>query len=251
MLIQIISDTHLEFHKDNGKEYLDKLDVIGKVLVVAGDFCTYDILELNLETLIHKFDYVVYVTGNHEYYNSSREVVHEILNKIKVNYPNKFYWLNNSIAEIEGHRFIGCTLWFKPTITNWKLVLPFRLNDFNVIKDYSDWVEEANKESTDYLINNTKDKDIVVTHFAPHPNSNIHWGRSILTDYYVCDMREVMFNNKPSVWIHGHIHEPVLYKEQDTIIISNPVGYAMEGINLENRVIETERSCEDGDTCSR
>ena len=109
---QVISDVHTEFHRDSGKYFCENIPVLAPVLVIAGDFATYDIVFDNISTLANRFENVIYVHGNHEHYGVIRGNLHNTMLKLKKKFPN-FHWLNKNVVEIDGQRFVGTTMWFK------------------------------------------------------------------------------------------------------------------------------------------
>ena len=72
MRVQLLSDLHLEFHRDGGKAFLKSLDPSGvDVLVLAGDVdvAAGGLLQsLTSICRLYRDSSVVYVAGNHEFY---------------------------------------------------------------------------------------------------------------------------------------------------------------------------------------
>jgi len=220
---QIISDVHTEFHRDGGKYFCENVPVLSSVLVVAGDFTMHRYMVDCFTTLANRFENVIYVHGNHEYYDAVKEDVHNTMNKLTKRLSN-FYWLNNKVIEIEGQRFIGGTMWFKDDPDN--VMYQDLMNDFTVIPGFRKWVYQENKKTLDFLNKEMKAGDVVITHHAPCQLSvdGRHKG-SPTNRFYVCDQSELIRERKPSYWIHGHMHTPVEYPLYDTWVVSNPFGY--------------------------
>ena len=76
--------------------YVQNLPVEADVLVIAGDFASSDLLKNRLTTLCERFPKVLFVTGNHEYYETSRTNIHQKLKAIENRFPN-FKHLNNEV----------------------------------------------------------------------------------------------------------------------------------------------------------
>ena len=224
MKIKLISDIHCEFHKDKGKRFANEFSVKDTdVLIIAGDLSTVDHLYTVLTTLCERVPHLVYVTGNHEYYNTSREVVNRSLQKITKKYKN-FHWLNNSFTEINGQRFIGGTMWFPDSREAW--VNEGRLTDFRVIKGFEKWVYKENRKTQNYLKENIQAGDVVVTHHLPSYYSIAdQYEGSELNCYFVTRMDEVIKEKQPAAWMHGHTHESCNYTLGDTLVLCNPHGY--------------------------
>ena len=106
MKFQVLSDLHLELHADGGAELLASMDACGAdVLVVAGDLSSRHLLEQSLGSLCERFAHVVYVTGNHEYYGSSRDLVHRVLARLSRQLAN-LHWLHETVVELGDTRVI-------------------------------------------------------------------------------------------------------------------------------------------------
>jgi Icc-related predicted phosphoesterase len=223
MRIQIISDIHCEFHRDGGKQFCESLSVITPVLVIAGDFGTYDLIIKNVKILVNKFEHVVYVCGNHEYYGATRGLVNQTLTKLSNRYKN-FHWLNNSMVEIQGQRFLGSTMWFRDKPDNF--LYHDLLNDFSCIRGYKKWVYSENKKAVEYFESNVREGDIVITHHAPSTLSiDESFKFSDTNRFYFCDMSELIYQRNPAFWVHGHMHKAVSYPLYNTWVESNPFGY--------------------------
>ena len=42
---------------------------------------------------------------------------------------------------------------------------------------------------------------------------------------YYSNMTELMFDKKPALWVHGHVHASFDYMMGDTRVVCNPRGY--------------------------
>ncbi len=228
---QIISDVHCEFHRDGGVKWCNDLPVVAPILVIAGDFATHRQLVRNLTILCKKFEHIVFVCGNHEYYGSNRGDVNNDLAKVGRQFPN-FHWLNNSSVEIEGQRFIGATMWFRDDPYNW--MYKDQLNDFNQIAGFSKWVYKENRETIDFFQKNMQKGDFVVTHHLPSMLSVSEFFKDSQTNrFYVCDISEIIREKKPAIHHHGHAHRNTDHYLYDTRVVCNPGGYTGYEPNLE------------------
>jgi Icc-related predicted phosphoesterase len=169
------------------------------------------------------------VTGNHEYYNTTREVVNRSLQKVMKKYKN-FHWLNNSSVEINGRRFLGGTMWFPDSREAW--VNENRLTDFRVIKGFTKWVYKENEKTQAYLKENVQASDVVVTHHLPsHSSVADEFQDSDLNCYFVSNMNELILERQPVAWLHGHTHNSCDYTIGDTTVVCNPYGYKGHDLN--------------------
>jgi len=225
MKLLVVSDLHLEFQRDHGNTLFRKLSSEADVLVVAGDLTTMSGLERAFDELCAKFEHVVYVLGNHEFYGGyDYQDLYGMMNNCVLRNPN-LHWLENGTAEINGQRFIGGAMWFRDCTearmnSHW-------LNDFGSIKNFRDWVYEKNIETTKYLEENVQPGDIVVTHHLPSPQSTAERFRgNPYNCYFVCDMEPLIAKVQPKLWVHGHTHDSCNYQLGETQVVCNPFGYA-------------------------
>ena len=169
MRIQILSDLHIEFHRDGGAGLLKELDPdSADVLIVAGDLSTQALLDIALMSLCERFRFVVFVAGNHEYYHSSHDDVHQDLARLAAAIPN-LHWLHNSTCEVGGVRIGGTTLWFGYDQFNERYAR--LLSDFEVIRGFRSWVYQSNAAAVRFLAEKAPLLDVVVTHHLPSPRS--------------------------------------------------------------------------------
>lgn len=238
MRIALVSDLHFEFHADKGKSFVDSIDVSNvDVLILAGDITTHDSIKQALEWFSAKGKPVLYVLGNHEFYNSSFEDVYNIVKSVKL--PN-IHILNNDIVEIDGVRFLGTTMWFRddPYNTFYKK----GMNDFFVIKKFEKHVYEENNKALDFLYGNIKESDVVITHHLPSEKC-IHplFKKSSLNNFFVCDVENLIVSHAPKLWCFGHTHFSFDLNIGETRVIANPFGYAGYELNSkfdDNLIIE-------------
>jgi len=233
MRVFVVSDIHAEFHVDAGKTFAKHLE--GKdvdVLVIAGDTGTLrrtrrglPIVTEALGHLSDTFKEVVFVLGNHEYYQCrSTKEVHDTIGKFVADRPN-LHWLNRTSVEIDGQRFLGTTLWFKDDPLSFGARQ--NMNDFHVIPGFVPWVFNENKKNVEFLRHNMQTGDVIVTHHLPSPQSiDPEFRESPLNAFYVCDMQKEIMAKSPALWVHGHSHHSVDYPIGYTRVIGNPFGYA-------------------------
>ncbi len=223
MKINYMSDLHLEMGFPNNFAFG------GDILILAGDIVNGKLKGLEiLDGICSRYNHVIMVMGNHEHYSGRFDKTYL---KLKVNLPSNVHLLENEAITINHQRFIGCTLWSNMDELQSTLAR-LRMNDYRVVKIHrNDVYRKLNPTDTInthlasvlYLKNNMKEGDIVITHHAPS-------FASCNPDYtgntaYATDLSNIIFDNKPAYWIHGHLHVPVHYEIGDTIITSNPHGY--------------------------
>ena len=225
MKIQLLSDLHLEFYDDEGSSFIRSLDPTDvDVLVLAGDISNF----LKLKSALHRISMhyagtpIIYVPGNHDHWQGSFEEVAELRKDVSSVLKN-FHWLYNDIYEQQGVRFLGTTLWFHDPIDSYK---EHYYADFRMIKNFRDHVYKHNDAAKKFLTDNLKEGDVVITHMAPSYKSIVEKFRlSKLNCFYVCNMENLIFERKPELWLHGHMHSSLDYLLGDTYMVCNPRGY--------------------------
>lgn len=237
MKIALHSDLHMEF----GEEFFtpepsayEEADVI----VLAGDVhFASESPRWILENFSPMGKPIVYVAGNHEYYNGHWHKSLAYLRETCPSVPN-LHFLENRSVTFQGVRFLGCTLWtdynLRGTPESSKREAESGLNDF--IKIGNDKyglgtlsVEERHIESREWLDSQLTDRScptVVVTHHAPHSDSvgNFYVSEE-LRPAYASDLSGIIYRHAPRIWLHGHIHDPASHTVGKTHIISNPADY--------------------------
>ena len=223
MKVQILSDLHLEFFKYGKIDFIESLipEESVDVLVLAGDISTKFSLKEDLKVFCDNWKNVVFISGNHEYYNSGFKEIGDILSGLEASNLNV---LNDSFVEIEGQRFIGSTLWFPDGPYN--AIQSKHLNDFSKIKDFSNEIYARNFTAREFLSKEVRSEDIVISHHFPLERSVAdQYRNSLFNCFFLCDMSELISNKNPKLWIHGHTHGSFDYNEGETRVICNPFGY--------------------------
>ena len=132
--LQLVSDLHLEFlNKEQVEEIADRIlyKTFVDVLILSGDICSLSSKSIDnfytfLDAIKNSYPDIIYVLGNHEYYGTSKQEVHELGYKLSRYYFN-FHILENSSLVLRDVTFYGTTLWFKETIE--ASLMRYSLND--------------------------------------------------------------------------------------------------------------------------
>lgn len=237
MKILPMSDLHFEFHKDGGEAFVNSLpegDLVD-VVVLAGDIAVGAGIPAALKLFCDRYEKVIYVHGNHEFYGCHYgEVIAHTLKAVEEN--KNLVWLNNDqvwIKNEESHptlneRFVGNTLWFpQPEDLHAYDRAKRGMTDFSVIRDFEAWVFDRNRAHVNYLDEILDVGDIVVTHHLPAPQSiDRQYHNSPLNAFFMCDVSRTIARAKPKLWIHGHTHTSMDYMLGGTRVVCNPFGYA-------------------------
>lgn len=238
MKLLVLSDLHLEF----GPLTVDAANA--DVVILAGD------IHLKTRGVIWAMEAfrdrpVIMVLGNHEYYG---EKYPTLMNKAKaLAAGSNVHVLENDTVEIDGVRFLGCTLW-----TDFRLYGDPRLaayfcqqamTDFKKIRvapRYSKLnpVDVANihEASLHWLKAKLSEEGhgttVVVTHHAPSALSLPSLAPDDLTGAaYATNLDAMIKKNPIDLWIHGHTHESRDYRIGNTRVLCNPRGYDRDYLN--------------------
>lgn len=243
MKIYLASDIHVEFHKDFSGP-TEPVDVI----VLAGDI-HIGLKSINVaKEFQQKYNApVILIAGNHEFYNSD---IDNMLNEFRMaaTAMDHVYFLENDAIEIQGVRFLGCTLWSNFELHTHasarfakKKATQF-ISDFDVIRhkggnftpdDAVSRFEESYAWLEQELAKSHDGDTVVITHFAPH-RATIHpdyliAGSDELTPYFTVDCSKLMQRHPIKAWFYGHNHNSVdIVVENSTRVVSNQRGYPGE-----------------------
>ncbi len=239
MRIRILSDLHVDF----GTVVLPRVDA--DVTVLAGDIRPG---KSALEWIRKNFPAeqpIIYVLGNHEFYGSAIPKLIDDFRRMSAD--SNIQVLENDCLNIDGVRFLGCTLW----------------TDFSLFRDPAIAGREAAKVMNDYrrirvspefrrltgmdtariharsvrwlreqLDLTAAPPTIIVTHHAPSSRSlDPVDAEELISAAYASNLDSLVAASHARLWIHGHLHRPADYWIGDTRIISNPRGYPDEVID--------------------
>jgi Icc-related predicted phosphoesterase len=181
--------------------------------------------------------------GNHEYYHHTiPQLVYQLREQTN---GSQVHILENDSVEIEGVKFLGCTLWtdFKlfgnPTLA--ALNAQMIMTDYHRIYYLNSELRKLRPMDTANFhtlslqwlhqeLNNAPSQPIVViTHHAPSALSLPAIFRTDLTGAaLVSPLDDFIHQSNINLWIHGHVHKTLDYKIGNTRVICNPRGYPRE-----------------------
>tara|TARA_Y100000034_G_C6894417_1_gene412054 strand:- start:397 stop:1164 length:768 start_codon:yes stop_codon:yes gene_type:complete len=232
MRINYMSDLHLEF----GPMEIEPDG--GDILVLAGDINIKGRVDW-INTIANKFNHVLYILGNHEFY---RGTIDNIYKKIKERLVDNVHLLENESITIDDVTFHGATLWSDFLNGNPMSYLQCNqeINDYRLIRAGTgkqrfrpQLAHKLHYISKAFLQENVKEGDIVITHMAPSLLS-IHEkykNDMNINGAYASDLSELILDTKPKLWFHGHMHYSFDYTIGNTRILCNPRGYIGEELN--------------------
>jgi len=235
MRIQLASDLHLELLAGTWPQEHVVMPAAGAdVLVLAGD------IDRGLRT-IERFARwpvpVLYVAGNHEFYDSDWEPLRAQMRRAAEGTAVRF--LDNDAVTIGGVRFLGCTLWTDylsagiPRPDAMAAAERFlldhrrmqtRTGPFSAAQALEDhersraWLGQA-------LALDRGMPTVVITHHGPHPASiHARFAGSAINGAFVSDLAELVA--QADLWLHGHVHDSFDYRVGRCRVVANPRGYA-------------------------
>jgi predicted phosphodiesterase len=241
MKLHILSDLHLRADED-----FRVPDIDADVVILAGDVarpakaCAW---ALRLRKP------VIYVAGNHEFYDSSIEGTLRELRGLCAG--TNVHVLDADELIVGGVRFLGATLWTdfmifgegeprSKAMEEAQTLFPdfsriradpisermFSPDDATVLfRRAVDWLKKKLNEPFD-------GPTVVVTHHAPSLRS-IHpqFEGSLLNACFVSDAQYLLAGDQACLWVHGHTHSTFDYVTNGTRVVCNPRGYAKQGVN--------------------
>ena len=258
MKIFLISDVHTEMADRYFDPYFDyeclrfNCPQDTDVVILAGDVGEW----LNgLEWAFNKFKgkEIIYIVGNHEYYDNDINIIEDMRRKAKI---LGIHLLENDSVIIDHVRFLGTTLW--TNFNNYSHVEINKawglMNDYKYITSRTWWSNKQNREkalwlmdldslfgfdptlfspTVGYLLHKEalkwleqqllkpyEGKTVIVSHHAPSMRSSNNYS-------YASNLEKFIAEHSANIdlWCHGHVHESVDYDVSGVRIVSNPRGY--------------------------
>lgn len=236
MKILLTSDVHNEFH-DDLPEFIESLDKTADVLVLAGDIDSHNQIGATLETFCEAYPQVVFVPGNHEFYETSITKLHNSLMTVQENIPNLHYLHPEEPSVlINGQHFLGSTLWYPDLPGN--ILHRHMMSDFHKIEGFEPWVYNQNARFIENFLELVTEETIVVSHHLPsYDVVQPFWRGSGLNRFFVSECKKEIEEKQPKAWLHGHSHTPAQVMIGKTRICLNPRGYPDEGPYTENDLL--------------
>jgi hypothetical protein len=234
------------------------------ILILAGDISSSpDQLVGFLRACQPRFEQVIFIPGNHEYYRHDYKAWNsEMLDRLGQYCSGLIYALGGvGYVEFGNTRFIYSTLWGDggPTLGDEGKV-GFYLNDFRLIsygetahgtaklrftvQHMKEIFKEQKATIDEYLHMKFSGKTVVITHHLPSRRlvSQRFWpndGSDGANGGFVGDCDNILaYDHAPNLWIHGHTHDSVDTKLWETRVVCNPAGYRGEWATPHNNYWE-------------
>ena len=235
----LMSDIHLEFKQGAENKISSPSDDV-ELIILAGD------IGCNGNDTVEWIDgfaqgrEVIYVLGNHEYYNNMFPDEIESVKKAAADYPN-IHVLENETFIYKETVFLGCTLWSDFNLFGTRELSEIQckpLADFSHIKTEKGLIEakdirKTHKQSLQWLISELEKyqdkKVVVVTHHLPvHEAVSECYYWNPMSPGFASDLSVVLTAYKPKYWLCGHTHDLVDVTYENTRILACPMGYMHE-----------------------
>ena len=230
---EVISDTHLNMWKYKPDELVKLFSLQTPNLILAGDIGDPDepTLHMFLNIARTKYKRVIYVPGNHEFYNrqpGSKKRPASTLDwfqKLDDQWSNfHFFYRRNEV--IDGIRVIGATCWSTtPSGTEWANMISVEAK-----KDI-EFIEKG--------LSLSKEPVLVVSHYPSTLRVIQDNFKNMLSEYNYGQNLEWLYRYPLHTWVFGHVHqkhdfsipyESSLYGNGKVRILCNPHGYPNETI---------------------
>lgn len=246
MKFRLMSDLHLEFHRSvTDFRPLELPTDKETVLLLAGDVATGIGAKSFLGIVAAQFYKVVYILGNHEFYNNEYYDVRSQWARMPL--PPNVHVLDDAVIAFDGVRVIGSTLWTDFYNKDWWSMQAAKkgMNDYDIcsinkggkmVRLSPNDTVAAHDEAIAFIRKTLQapfeGKTVVMTHHLPHPLC-VHeqYKGHPLNPAYMTNLDQLIRENDIAVWCHGHTHDNVNIEVHNTKILCNPRGYFPHNLN--------------------
>ncbi|WP_432259410.1 metallophosphoesterase [Cupriavidus sp. TMH.W2] len=236
MKLRILSDLHIEHNLPQSVPDCD-----ADLVVLAGDIANgRDGIDWAARTFSQP---VIYVPGNHEYYESNIDAVDQLMADAAAAHP-AMHLLNGMVAEFDGVRVIGTTWWTdymlfgtdrreESMLACAKVMLDHRLievggDDGRMRHFMPEDALARHQAASDWLSTQLAQpyygKTVVVTHHGPDLGSlDPRYSHDLVSGGFLSRRPDLVA--QADLWIHGHTHTSFDYRLDDARVVCNPRGY--------------------------
>lgn len=234
MRLRILSDLHREFG------HFDLPDLAADVVILAGD-TDRGIRGVTWARMGFPGVSVLYIAGNHEHYDERIGRLHEKLHEAAAG-SNVIVMENRSI-DLNGRRFFGATLWTDFNLFGDRMSAMAAagdkqkgMNDYRKIRradtsrlrpPHTAQLHAASRLALiQFLTHGDPARSVVITHHAPSQKSLPESKHSEpISAAYASNLDDLIVDQGPALWVHGHVHTPLDYRLGQTRIVNNACGY--------------------------
>ena len=188
---------------------------------------------------------ILYVPGNHEYYNTDIEPARRML--AKQCRMLGITLLDPSATTIDGIRFIGATLWTDFRVEGLDREAAAHAAVGEGMSDFTGAIQHGRRRYTTFesarrhqqeracieaelaAASKRAETTVVITHHAPTARSiALHFKGHSLNAAFASNLEDIIERYQPALWIHGHMHDAVDLQIGRTRVLCNPAGYEAE-----------------------
>ena len=233
----ILSDLHLELTRGWDLPPASERPAFD-VLIIAGDLIPR--MERGVAWLRERVTDrpVIYIPGNHEFYG--QDIDRDIEKARAAAAGTNVHVLQNDSRTIDAITFLGATLWTDFDLFGdaeyAMMAAGDSMNDYRKIRthDYRRQLRPAHTlkrhlESRDFIARELRKggRNVVVTHHGPVPQAARRgFERDISSAAYTSDLRPLINECAPELWVYGHTHETREFTVGGpTRFVSNGKGY--------------------------
>lgn len=250
MKFRLFSDIHLEMERWKHARPIGEHfhipylpDDHETILLLPGDIAYLDkpyMLLPFLARLNERFKKVLFVPGNHEFYDGS--LSHSVEKARPAIQMTGTILLDNQTCVIDNVLFIGSTMW--TDFGNNHMIMfdaKSQMSDYRLIRTGGDGYKHKvtpndilarHNECRAYLMEQLEeghkgdyDGVVVMTHHAPsHLSVEMRYAGDSMNGCYYSDLTYMM-DLGPTLWVHGHTHTPFDYEVHQTRVMCEPRGY--------------------------
>ncbi len=242
MKLQYCSDLHLEFTLNERFMRKHPLDIMGDILLLAGDIVPFT--EMNkhqdfFSFVADHFSQTYWIPGNHEYYHGD---ISERSGSFQEKIRDNVTLINNQSVVHWETDLIFSTLWSQLNLADdWQLERS--LSDFHVIKNQGAGFSPAafNELHADSLVylqkavaRSAAKHKVVVTHHVPtYRNYPPKYMRDLLSQAFTTELAPFIEASGIHSWLYGHHHAAIAdFKIGGTNLLTNQLGYVKHGEHL-------------------
>lgn len=261
MKFVLISDVHVDANRWMWN-YLDPFLNYTDTLVVAGDISNEAFVTASwLKNAKNLFANVLWVPGNHDFYNTHQTMVISPTMRENYGFPvtiseklafyerfssdHDIHFLNHKTVIVHDVPFIGATGWhdfvageqysYEEQTKVWydsnERCIRWE-NSYTPNHKYPENQAHFDYEFIKLALEKTEEKAVVVTHHVPHRKlkydrqHDIIWTKS--HGYFVNTLMEKIDPSKIKIWCFGHTHERKMVDVNGVTYACNPKGYIGE-----------------------
>lgn len=236
MRFQTISDIHIDINRVKNVAIPFIVEPKAPTLCVLGDLGNPFSDEYKQWYLYHTdlFEDIVFIAGNHEYYNKYGMTATETRLTDIASLSPKLHYLNRSTVTIDGITIAGTVLWShipKQSEIYCNLISDYR----KIIVDNSKFTAENSNAlhqlDREWLKKQT-DAQIIMTHHVPSWKLLDPEFEGSTTNPFFMSHSDDLFTSNIKYWLYGHVHRSNNVVINDINFICNPRGVILNKIDI-------------------